>query len=111
MNIEVPVEMTVAEGFGPVPAPAPSLLSCTATEQNIGGTNYIVLDKTFAEIRDAAFVVIKYPPTSGPVQTWYVCMVSNTPPRLVRAVMTNGSSVSPKVFNATSDTDYPKMAL
>ena len=101
---------TVAEGSDPVPGHVPSVLTCNASEQNIGGTNYIVLDKTFKEIHDAALPIIKYSPTNGVMQTWYVINV-NDAPRLVRAVMTNGSALYPKVFNVTSDSDYPKMVL
>lgn len=115
MTYDVPVQMTVSEGFGPVPAPAPQILIINAEAQNIGGVDFLVLDKTFSEIRNSPFCVIKYSAAEwgtgyGVTARWYVYDIQETP-MLIRASVWSGNSPELITFEALSDSDYPKQAI
>ena len=115
MTYDVPVQMTVSEGFGPIPAPAPQILIINAEAQNIGGYDFLVLDKTFSEICDAPFAVVKYGASEwgtghGIKASWYVYDVYEYE-RHVRVITMNGNTPTIVTFEALSDDDYPKIAL
>lgn len=114
MNIIVPIQMTVAEGLGPIPAPAPGLLVVNALPQTIDGTDYWVLDKTFAEIKASGYPVIRNG-NENQFMFWPVIGVTHITPnirRLVRVMMfrKSGQTIElyDKNFSADSDDDYPK---
>lgn len=54
MTYDVPVQMTVSEGFGPIPAPSPNVLVVNIAEgETFFGQNALIMDKTWREIKAA----------------------------------------------------------
>lgn len=87
------------------------ILIVNATEKNIDGAYYLVLDKTYAEIRDASFTVIKYDQFNGSTVSWYVYSVNETPKTVHAVLIQSDLSISMLIFTAESDDDYPKIAI
>lgn len=92
-----------------------NIIIATATQQTIGGADFLVLDKTFLEIRNSPFCVIKYSAGEwgtgyGVTASWYVYDVQETP-MLIRASTWSGNSPELITFEALSDSDYPKMSV
>lgn len=92
-----------------------NVLIANATQQNIGGSDFLVLDKTFSEICNAPFAVVKYGASEwgtghGIKASWYVYDVYEHE-RRVRVITMNENTPTIVTFDALSDDDYPKIAL
>lgn len=91
------------------------ILVVNATEENIDGTYYLVLDKTFREIRTTSLCVIKFSAGewgtgTGVNAIWHVYDIQETP-MLIRVSVWNGSNPGLITFEALHDNDYPKMPV
>lgn len=87
------------------------VLIVTANTETIGGKNYVVLDKTFAEIFAAEFVSVRTPTANpGCYGRSFVNSVTRVPQANVRIVscVNFGAQTVFKEFSASSDDDYPK---
>ncbi len=87
------------------------VLIVTANTETIGDKNYVVLDKTFAEIFAAEFVCIRTP-TSNPgcYSRSFVTSVTRVPQANIRVVDCGkfGAENVFSGFSASADDDYPK---
>lgn len=89
------------------------ILVANATRENINGAYYLVLDKTFREMRTASLCVIKFSAGewgtgTGVNAIWHVYDIQETP-MLIRVSVWNGSEPGLITFEALHDDDYPKM--